>query len=67
MANSTKEFDEFLTIQTASAKFPVHRNTLRSWCVSGKLQSQRAKKSMIVFKKSDLVKLMTERGFFVGV
>lgn len=67
MQNFTSTQTELISVQQASAKYPVHQNTIRNWYSSGKLEFQRAKKQMVVFRESDLVKILTERGYFLGV
>ncbi len=57
--------NELLSVQQATAKFPVHSATIRRWYGSGILPFITGKKSKVLFKESDLVKILTDRGFLL--
>lgn len=57
--------NDLISIEIATAKYPVHQNTIRNWCKSGKLQFQKAKRRKIVFSESEFCNLLTEHGFFI--
>ncbi len=62
---SVQSDNELISIRTASERFKVHRNTLLNWIRSGILQIQVGKHSKYFFKESELVQILTERGYFV--
>lgn len=57
--------NDLISIEVATSKYPVHQNTIRNWCKSGKLQFIKGKRRKIVFSESEFYSLLDANGFFI--
>lgn len=56
--------NELISIQTASAKYKIHRNTLLNWCKSGIIKPKlRIKHNKFLFSEIELLPILEVRGF----
>lgn len=61
---NTSTTGELISIQTASAKYKIHRNTLLNWCKSGIIQPKiRIKHNKFLFSEIELLPILEVRGF----
>ena len=62
---SVQTDNNLISISTATERYTIHKNTLLNWIRLGQLQIQKGKHNKYFFSESDLVQIMTSRGYFV--